>query len=84
MRCSWRVNIMNGISVPQASDITTSSHHIVSAMANTPSPQRGRPKVNRPLMIVARPMGIVPKNIETVECPKIRRASSKNITQRAE
>jgi hypothetical protein len=28
-------------------------------------------------------MGIVPKNIETVEWPKIRRASSKNNTQRA-
>ena len=33
--------------------------------------------------MVAKPMGMVPKNIETVECPKIRRASSKNITQRA-
>ncbi len=34
-------------------------------------------------MMVARPMGMVPKNIETVEWPKIRRASSKNSTQRA-
>lgn len=34
-------------------------------------------------MMVANPMGIVPKNIETVECPKILRASSKNSTQRA-
>ncbi|MCY1455202.1 hypothetical protein D9M71_723190 [compost metagenome] len=34
-------------------------------------------------MMVASPMGMVPKNIETVEWPKIRRASSKNSTQRA-
>ncbi|MNV30759.1 hypothetical protein D3C71_1220390 [compost metagenome] len=34
-------------------------------------------------MMVARPMGMVPKNIETVEWPKIRRASSKNSSQRA-
>ncbi|MCY1181835.1 hypothetical protein D9M73_223650 [compost metagenome] len=34
-------------------------------------------------MIVASPMGMVPKNIETVEWPKIRRASSKNSAQRA-
>lgn len=33
-------------------------------------------------MMVANPMGIVPKNIDTVEWPKICLASSKNNTQR--
>ncbi len=33
-------------------------------------------------MIVARPIGIVPMNIETVLCPNIRRASCPNMIQR--
>ena len=34
-------------------------------------------------MMVANPIGMAPKNIETTECPKMRRACYRNITHRA-
>ena len=83
MRWFWRVNIRNGTSTPQATAMIMSSHQRSWAINSAVFPQRGMPKATKPLMIVARPIGIAPKNIETVECPRIRRAWSKNRIQRA-
>ena len=64
--------------------MTTSIHHKVSAIVTALAPSRAEPKTRNPLTIVARPIGIVPMNIETTLCPKIRRASRGNIAHRAE
>jgi hypothetical protein len=74
---------MYGISTPQASDMAASIHHRTCATGTMPFPNRAMPKARQPLMIVARPIGMVPMNIDTVLCPKMRRASCPNITQRA-
>ncbi|MNP70458.1 hypothetical protein D3C76_1666920 [compost metagenome] len=83
MLCSWRVNIKNGMATPHNRAMATSSHQRVATKGTICSPQRATPNNRKPLMIVARPMGMVPKNMDTVEWPKMRRASSKKNSQRA-
>ncbi len=57
--------------------------HRTCATGTMPLPNRAIPKARHPLMIVARPIGMVPNEQYTVLCPKMRRASCPNITQRA-
>ena len=77
------VNIRNGISTPQATAMIMSIHHSASAMSTAARPQCGMPNARKPLMIVASPIGMAPKNMDTTEWPKIRLASCGKTAQRA-
>ncbi len=71
MLWSCLVNIRKGTSRPLASDRATSTHQSGYATAMVAaSPQSGMPKASKPLTMVARPIGIAPKNIEATPCCK--------------
>ncbi|RYG02239.1 MAG: hypothetical protein EON94_06265, partial [Caulobacteraceae bacterium] len=54
----WRVNIMKGMATPQANAIAASAHQSNWAISTAAWPQCGMPKARKPLMMVARPMGM--------------------------
>ena len=60
---------------PHATAMTTSSHHSASTTGTTPLPNLGKANASAPFRIVGSPIGIVPMNMDTTLCPKMRRAS---------
>ena len=68
---------------PHATAIATSTHQSASTTAVTSAPSLGSAKASAPFSTVARPMGIVPMNIDTTLWPKMRRASWPNSAHRA-
>ena len=83
MLWSCCVNMRKGTRRPLASDRATSTHQSGYATATAASPQSGIPKARMPLTMVARPIGIAPKNIDATECCNTRCAPLKKNTQRA-
>jgi len=73
----WRVNIMKGMRTPQAIAMAASSHHSTEAISMASGPRRVNPNTRKPLRMVAKPIGMQPKNIDITGWLKIRRASSK-------
>ena len=78
----WRVNIMKGTPMPQASASAASSHHRAWAMGTMAVPKAGMPNRTAPLMMVARPMGMQPSDMDMLECARMRLAPEKWVIQR--
>ena len=66
--------------IPQ-NQATSGTKQLINAARYLPLSRQLR--ISRPLMIVASPIGMQPKNIDTTEWPKTRRAPSKKNTHRA-
>ena len=79
----WRVNIRKGTARPQATASRASRIQRPRATSIAAPPISPGPKKTKPLTMVARPMGIVPRNIDITGWAKTRRASAGKSSQRA-